>query len=263
MGVRCWFLAVAILAGGSLKAGPCAPDTLFNYMSLGATGCTVGEYTANNFGFTPLGASGGALPLAANQINVTPTVSGKISLNFASSGFVVTGAQSVQYLIGYTLDPSDPIQSMDDVMDPPSAVIGFAKVTTADCLGAAWTAGPTCSTGNTVTLNVFDSNGATQFTDSKTFAPVFILGVRNTIDLEAMNGSASFDSFGNTSTVPELPTWGYCAAGLILLAALKPAKFASSVLRSSGFPRLGLTGGSSAIACRSTACALSKSALMA
>jgi hypothetical protein len=157
--------------------------------------------------------------LTDTQITVTPgTNPGRPSLNFASSGFNVAVNGSVQYLIAYTWDPSNPIQSMDDFMDPPSAVLGFAKVTTAGCLGAAWTAGPTCSTGTTASVQVFDNNGVTQFNNSVTFTPVFILGIRNTIDLQALGGSASFDSFGNEGVLPEPATWGCCAAGLALLA---------------------------------------------
>src|SRR5260370_20139301 len=103
-------------------------------------------------------------------------------------------------------------------MHPPSAVVGVAKVTTGGCLGAAWTAGSTCSTGTTASVQVFDNNGVTQFNNSVTFTPVFILGIRNTIDLQALGGSASFDSFGNEGVLPEPATWGCCAAGLALLA---------------------------------------------
>jgi hypothetical protein len=215
---RCLFFAVAVLAGGCLQAGLCVPGTLASYEALPPAGCTIGEYSAATFVFNVLGSGGGAAPLTDTQINVTPTVTGgRPGLNFASSGFSVSVNGSVQYLIGYTWDPSNPIQSMDDFMDPPSAVLGFAKVTTVGCRGAAWT-GATCST-STASVNVFDNNGVTQFNNSVSFTPVFILGIRNTIDLQALGGSASFDSFGNENVLPEPATWGFCAAGLALLAA--------------------------------------------
>ena len=220
MPARYLLFVLVVLSCGCLQAGPCVPGTLFSYEALGATGCTIGQLTANNFNFQILGSSGGAVPVNDMQINVTPTFNttgllGK--LNFASSGFSVSVNGSVQYLIAYTLDPHDDIQSMDDIMDPPFATNGLANVTTLGCIGAAFV-GSTCST-STASVNVFDNNSVTQFNNSVTFTPVFILGIRNTIDLQALGGSASFDSFGNEGVLPEPATWGCCAAGLALLAA--------------------------------------------
>jgi hypothetical protein len=226
MRVRCLFFAVSILACGHLQASPCVPGTLFSYEALGATGCTVGTLTANNFAFSVLGSSGGAVPLTDMQINVTPKFGAPSllgALNFASSGFNVSVNGSVQYLIAYTWDPQhDSIQRMDDIMDPPSAVLGFANVTTVGCIGAAFV-GTTCPT-STATLMVFDSNGATQFNDSAAITPSQILGIRNTIDLEARGGGASFDSFSSESRTPEPATWLCCAFALTLLAARLIAK---------------------------------------
>jgi len=214
---RCSFLSAALLAGSSLHAGPvCVPGTLASYEALPVTGCTVGVLTVNNFVFTVLGSSGGAVPLTDTQIIVAPTSTG-LGLSFSSSGFSVSGAGSVQYLIGYTWDPSDTIQSMDDVMDPPSAILGFANVTTTGCLNAAFI-GPICPT-STVSVTVFDNNGVTQFNDSVSFTPVPVLGIRNVIDLQAKGGSASFDSLASGLVVPEPATWLYCATALMLLAA--------------------------------------------
>jgi hypothetical protein len=209
-----------ILVCGCLQAGPCVPGTLFSYEALGGTGCTLGQLTANNFAFSVLGSSGGAVPLNDMQINVTPTfnTTGLLGrLNFASSGFSVSVNQSVQYLIAYTLDPHDDIQSMDDIMDPPSAVLGFANVTTLGCVGAAFI-GPNCTT-STAAVMVFDNNGTTQFNNAVKITPSQILGIRNTIDLEAKGGSASFDSFSSDSTTPEPATWWCCAIALALLTA--------------------------------------------
>jgi hypothetical protein len=217
---RWLFFTLAALASGSLQAGLCVPGTLASYEALAPAGCTIGQYSAATFVFTVLASAGGAVPVTDTQITVTPgSNTARPSLNFASTGFTVTGSGSVQYLIGYTWDPSNPIQSMDDFMDPPSAVLGFAKVTTVGCLGSAWTAGPTCPTSSTATVQVFDNNGVTQFSNSVSFTPVFVLGIRNTVDLQALGGSASFDSFSNEIVLPEPATWGCCAAGLALLAA--------------------------------------------
>jgi hypothetical protein len=220
MPVRYLFFVLVILACGCLQAGPCVPGTLFSYEALGATGCAIGQLTANNFAFSVLGSSGGAVPVTDMQINVTPTfnTTGLLGrLNFASSGFTVSVNGSVQYLIAYTVDPHDDIQSMDDIMDPPSAVLGFANITTVGCVGAAFT-GAICPT-STATVTVFDNNGVTQFNKAITITPSQILGIRTTIDLQAKGGSASFDSLSSDSTTPEPATWLCCAAALALLAA--------------------------------------------
>lgn len=229
--VRCWFFTVAILACGCLQASPCVPGSLFSYEALGATGCTVGTSTVNNFAFSVLGSSGGAVPQTDMQISVTPTFGPSLlgSLNFASSGFSVSVNGSIQYLIAYTWDTNVAIQSMDDTMDPPSAVLGFANVTTVGCIGAAFT-GATCPT-STATVVVFDNNGATQFKNSAPVTPSQILGIRNTIDLQAMGGSASFDSFSSEIRTPEPATWLCCASALTLLAARLIAKSRSAERR--------------------------------
>ena len=220
MPARYLLFVLVVLSCGCLQAGPCVPGTLFSYEALGATGCTIGQLTANNFNFQILGSSGGAVPVNDMQINVTPTFNttgllGK--LNFASSGFSVSVNGSVQYLIAYTLDPHDDIQSMDDIMDPPSAVLGFANITTVGCVGAPFT-GAVCPT-STATVTVFDNNGATKFYNFANITPSQILGIRTTIDLQAKGGSASFDSLSSDSTTPEPATWLCCAAALVLLAA--------------------------------------------
>ena len=217
MPVRYLLFVLLIAACGILQAGPCVTGTLLSYEALGATGCTVGELTANNFVFTLLGISGGAVAVTDTQIIVSPTFGGRLGLNFASTGFNVNGAGSVQYLIAYTWDPHDDIQSMDDIMDPPAATLGFANITTLGCVGAAFI-GPNCSTSIAAVM-VFDNNGVTQFTKSTNITPSQILGIRNTIDLEALGGSASFDSVGQEAQTPEPSTWVLCGAALAMLAA--------------------------------------------
>jgi hypothetical protein len=223
MPVRYLLFALVISACGCLQAGPCVPGTLFSYDALGATGCTVGNLTAFSFSFSVLSNVGVATPLNDTQINVTPTFGspGQLGqLNFASTGFNVSMNQSIQYLIAFTWDPHDDIQSMDDIMDPPFATNGLANVTTVGCMGAAFV-GSTCST-STATVMVFDNSGTTQFQNSANITPSQILGIRNTITLQAGSGAGSgagFDSFSSESRTPEPSTWLSCAAALTLLAA--------------------------------------------
>jgi len=228
MSPRYLLFVLLILACGCLQAGPCVPGTLFSYEALGATGCTVGQLTANNFAFNSFNNVGVATPVTDTQTTVTPmfNTTGLLGqLNFASTGFSVSMNQSIQYLIAYTLDPHDDIQSMDDIMDPPMASNGSANVTTVGCVGAAFT-GAICPT-STATVMVFDNNDTTtgtttQFNNAKSITPSQILGIRNTITLQAGNGigsKASFDSLSADSRTPEPATWMCCAIALTLLAA--------------------------------------------
>jgi hypothetical protein len=222
MPARYLFFVLLILACGCLQAGPCVPATLFVYDNLPPAGCTIGTLTANNFSFSVLSNVGVPTPLMDTQITVTPTFGGRAlgSFNFASGGYNVGTSQSIQYLIAYTLDPHDDIQSMDDIMDPPFATNGLANVTTLGCIGAAFV-GSACST-STATVMVFDNNGTTQFTSSTNIIPSQILGIRQTITLQAGSGAGSgagFDSFGSAASIPEPATWLCCAAALMLLAA--------------------------------------------
>jgi hypothetical protein len=222
MPVRYLLFALVISACGCLQAGPCVPGTLFSYEALGTTGCMVGNLTALSFSFSVLSNFGVTTPLTDSQITVTPTSGGRVlgSLNFASTGFSVGMSQSIQYLIAFNWDPHDDIQSMDDIMDPPFATNGLANVTTVGCMGAAFVVS-TCST-STATVMVFDNNGTTQFTNSTSITPSQILGIRNTITLQAGSGAGSgagFDSFFTQASIPEPATWLSCAAALTLLAA--------------------------------------------
>jgi hypothetical protein len=221
MPVRYSLFALVISACGCLHAGPCVPATLFVYDNLPPSGCTIGQLTANNFSFSVLSSVGVATPLTDTQITITPTFGGRAlgSFNFASSGFNVGMSQSIQYLIAYTLAGHADIQSMDDIMGPAFATNGLANVTTLGCVGAAFV-GSTCST-STATVMVFDNNGTTQFTNSTNITPSQILGIRQTITLQAGSGAGSgagFDSFGSQASIPEPATWLSCAAALALLA---------------------------------------------
>jgi hypothetical protein len=210
--------ALALIASGCLQAAPiaCVQGSLLSYEGLGATGCTVGPVTVENFAFNVNSSSGGATPVTDSQITVTPQTGLKFGLGFSSEGFSVTSGQSVEYLISYLWDPSDDISSIDDALDDPVTPPGLVSITTNACVGVAFSGG-SCS-GTPVTLNVFDNGITSRTTDQATFAPVEFLGVRKIIDLSGnSNGAASFNSDTNEITLPEPATWLSAAVALVLL----------------------------------------------
>jgi hypothetical protein len=223
-------LAIVSLLGAILQADPisCSPGTFASYEALGSTGCTVGPFTVKDFSFTVLSGSGS---VTDSTILVTPTNSALTvwGLNFASGGFSVTGSESVQYLLAYTWDPTDDIQSLDDIMDPPFAVpLGFAKVTTDACLNAAFS-GPVCST-STVSISVFQDGVSPQLFAAVSFSPVPVLGIRNVIDLEAKGASAGFDSLTNEVAIVPEPSTALTGLVMIILLAVR-LRCASARLR--------------------------------
>jgi hypothetical protein len=202
-----WFLALLPILAFQLPASPCvAGATLDTYIALGAGGCTIGPQTVENFSFSVLSVGGGATAIADTDITVTPAFGVNLyGAIFASSDFSVTTG-FVSYAIGFTWD-SLPIRGMDDVLDP-----GDVNIATDGCVGAAFV-GISCS-GTTVSVTVNPS----QLTDSVFFSPTAILGIANTISLNADQGTASFNSIENDVFVtPEPASFLLAGFGLILI----------------------------------------------
>ena len=203
-----------LLAGGPLLgAAACiSGNTLASYEALGATGCNVGPLTVRDFLFSVVSSGGGATPVSDTNITVTTDIAGStFGLIFASPGFSVSGSEFVNYLIAFTWDPSGDIRSASDILDP-----GLTDILTDLCVGVAFS-GTSCA-GTPQTLHVFE--GVTnQLTDTVSFAPVAIVGVRNNISLQANGASASFNSIENTVALPEPAYSVWLAGGLMMLAA--------------------------------------------
>src|SRR5579862_7192765 len=216
-------LAVALLSCRCLYAGACTPGSLLTYEGLppGPTGgCTIGSsgIFLYNFTFNVPSSGGGATVLTAANFNINPTFTSNVfSLNISASGLSVTSGQSVQYVIGYTWDPFDDIQSMDDLEDPPSfSSPGSSSITSVGCLNQAFV-GNSCG-GSTSSVTVFDGPSTASLSGRTSFSPVTILGVQDTITLQGgSGGSASLDGFTNEVTIPEPATWLTCATFLVLL----------------------------------------------
>jgi hypothetical protein len=95
------------------------------------------------------------------------------------------------------------------VLDP-----GDVNISTDGCVGAAFV-GLTCS-ASTVSVTVNPS----QLTDSVFFSPTAILGIINTISLNADQGTASFNSIENDVFVTPEPA-SFLLAGLGVLLMLR------------------------------------------
>src|SRR5437588_6142263 len=100
-----WVLSIFLMLVLRLPAAPMciSGGTLASYEALGATGCTIGPQTVKDFTFSVVSSGGGAIPVTDANITVTPMFgAGFYGTSFASTGFSVTGAGFVNYLVGYT-----------------------------------------------------------------------------------------------------------------------------------------------------------------
>jgi hypothetical protein len=200
------FLVCACAQASSIPADalPCASANLATYIAAGATGCTVGPLAFRNFEFSVVSSGGGAIPIGTMDVNVTPLPVPEPGLDFASSGFSVTGSQFAQYLLTYTIDPGPPIIDGDalDLFTQTPTFPGLASITSMKCTGSSFS-GIDCP-GTLITQNVFHNGTTFSLMDIRTFAPTDIVGVRTTIDLQANGANANFTSFSDSAhTTPE------------------------------------------------------------
>jgi hypothetical protein len=199
---------------------PCVTATLSSYIALGSTGCSIGgEVAYADFAFAVLASAGGATPIAASDILVTPSLGvDEQTLEFSSTGFSVTGAESVSYLVAYNIDPHPILFGFRLELNAFSPVApGIATVTSDLCIGAPFAGpllAPTCA-GVPASATVFHAGTVTSLVDSVDFGGAFAdLGVRNTIGLHANGASADFTSYTNTvQVVPEPATWSLVVLG--------------------------------------------------
>jgi hypothetical protein len=219
-----WRLLIAVLlchvfASFAMANMVCTTDTLANYEALGTGGCTVHAERVSGFAFSTTSSSGGAIPVTADQVTVTPTSPPrKSSLTFSSTGFSVSVGQSVQYSLAHKIDDPPIIHGWILLLKDPVMPPALITITSEECLGAAFL-GTVCPTGMTVTNNVFDNGITSVLSDTKSFSPEEIVGVLTTITLDAsLGGSASFTSFTESALlVPEPASVVLTTSGLILL----------------------------------------------
>jgi hypothetical protein len=211
-------LAPSVLATPHVTPPACVANTLDQYLLIGPGGCSIGDEIAYfGFSFAVVSSGGGAIPIAAADILMTPTAGDFLtSLAFSSSGFSVTGNESVTYRIGYTIDPHPILYGFEDFMDVSSPVFpGSATITTDLCIGAAFTGISCLGPGVPDSVQVFHAGTTSQLSDSTNFTPTAVLGVLHTIVLAANGASADFNGVTSSTTItPEPATWLLIGSGL-------------------------------------------------
>jgi len=187
---------IFLLPAAAWADAPCVTDTLANYEALGAVGCSIKGLPFSNFAFTTVFASGGAVPVSAAQITVSPVDPAVAAgLNFASGGFSVAPGQAVKYQLEEEVDDPPIIHGWALKLFDPVTFPATITITSEECLGAAFV-GLMCPTLSVVTNTVYDNGISAVLEDDEFFAPVGTVGELTTITLDASGGgSASFTSF--------------------------------------------------------------------
>jgi hypothetical protein len=208
---------MAALTGVVSATPTCTTGTLASYIDLDNTGgCTIGDFTFNNFAFPAPVTAGNPTVATASEITVTPfNTSAGPGVSF---GAMVNGknlfsisttsqTQSITYFINYLVDPGPVIRGESLSMDPP---FGAVKAT------QEYTSASGVSLGRiTVTPDIPNDSISFPFLVSR-------LGVQTCIDMEATPGHpAGFDGIdaGNV-TVPEPAGVRLLLTGLTICALL-------------------------------------------
>jgi hypothetical protein len=235
-------MLLGLVGTSRMFASACVTNTLANYVSLGATGCTVNGILVNDFNFAVVSTSLGS-PLTSSAITVTPsTVAACVTSpnppntyqlcfsatgNTSSTGFTVAATDFAKYEIDFNWDPLV-TGAEDDMVANTPVFPGTATVTTSLCNGQAF-GGALCPTtaGATNTLTVFNDGHpgdaittATTLLSPADVEPGTTIGTRSLVDLEANGASSTITGFDTSLLTPEPGTFLLLAAGLLTLARI-------------------------------------------
>lgn len=213
------------------SAVSCGVGTYADYQALGAGGCTINVDLFNNFTFSS-STSGGAPPLAAKDVTVTPVAGPEFGFRFSFDLFgTFGGSGTVQHLLlGYTITVIGGAPLINDAslsQDGFTTGTGEAGVGEGLCLGSTFAGtfatGFNCPTTSIVLFtNRQTGGGLFKLTDHKVFEGVNTVDVREDIFVNAHSNLASLSFAQNTvsQAVPEPSTlllMGAGSLGVLLL----------------------------------------------
>jgi hypothetical protein len=187
-------VSLAMTAGSAAaNAGACVTGTLASYEALGTTGCTIGDMTFFDFGWTPTETSGANAPSATIE---TATPHG---FGFDFNGlFYATGADtSADAILSYTVKTTDGADTIDM-----ATLLALGTGTTNDgvtealCVGGLLTA---CPPGSNRSMAV-TGNGVA---DSVSFPGVNEVDVRK--DISTIGSSLGTETLSSVTNIVDQP----------------------------------------------------------
>ena len=211
-------------------AVPCVSQSLPDYLSLGAGGCTVDGVTFD--GFTALSPAGSATQIASNAVTLTPiTGAGALGFAFSSGTAIAAGPGDLFELwFGFraTAAGGSGLTGNTIVLGAPT-VTGDGAITIVEqkCLEGAYdTTTGLCGSGTPLDQIVFAIEGDSDLEETATFAPASFFDVF--IDLVVDGGLSGRAELGpqlgefrlasNATTIPEPATVALLGFALLSLA---------------------------------------------
>jgi hypothetical protein len=185
---------------------PCSSGTLADYISLGATGCTIGGNTVFDFLTVP-GIQGGT------QVNTASVVISPAGGTFnpgVTAGLDVSASAGNLLEAIFTYKISGQIYGGDTISLSGSSETGDGAVTETQSYCAGGSFGPDGVTGCTGTTGALTAVDGVQNSDSAAFAPVSFLNVTDDFVVDGgVSGSAAAGTITDQFTaVPEpSPMW--------------------------------------------------------
>jgi len=218
-------LSVVLACTVGAFAGACPTTTYDQYLGSGFN-CSIQDQTYSNFGYSGTSNPPG-FSVQAGSIQVTPLLNtGQgTGIQFAGPWGAGTslGILEQDSLFQFTVTSSTPITDLTLAIAGASFT-GTGEVIVAEqaCLGGTFSGGA-CSSGNVVSLTVFDSSSGSQLQDTVNFAGVNEISVDKDLSVAAgTNGSATVsvlsDNFSEVSpSVPEPGTLSMLGLGGVAL----------------------------------------------
>jgi len=226
---RVALLCLLVFSAVAAFAGSCPTTTYDNYIVTNFS-CNIADQTYSDFMYTGTSNPPG-FSIPAGSVGVTPiTTTGDYGFQFSAPWFASTssGILSQDSLFQFNVNSTNPMTSLTLAIGGAGFQgTGAVVVDETACLGALL---PTCTGGQFVTLEVFDSSSGHQFTDTVNFSGVTEISIDKDVEIQSgTNGQASLsvvtNQFGEGSgTVPEPGTLSMMGAGALALAGFARRK---------------------------------------
>jgi hypothetical protein len=195
----------------TLSAAPCSTDTLADYIALGSTGCTIGDYTFYDFQLTADTATGGASVVTAADITVSglgpagtsgassdsPFLPNDIGVDF-DAVWVAAAGQTVDDNITFDVSVGSGAANITDaglVQDSSVVPSGTVTVSEKGCSGIVY---PCNNTWGVATND-------TSFVQDTIFSSTGTLSVEKDIALNGGTGSANLSNVADVFSTSEVP----------------------------------------------------------